>query len=379
VAEPSLIREAAPPVHGETTRAVAAFGLEGSALAPPSSALDERGWLALTSVVWAQRITGLLHAAVAAGQFPVTAQQRHDAQRLHLRALGGALQLERLLLDVVGVLERAGVPVRILKGSAVAHLDYPEPSWRTFGDIDLLVPPDGFDRAVAALVADGHMRRFPQPRPGFDRRYSKGTSFRSPDGFEIDLHRTFTMGPFGLRLSLDRLWERHEDFSLGGRTLSALAAEERFLHACYHAALGNVQPRLVPLRDIAQLLSGRTLDLDRVRLVMTESGGSAVVARAVSLTWREFALPGGSDIAEWADSYRFTRRELADLAVYSGESTYAAKSAAALRAIPSVPDKARFLLALLAPRSDYITARHNSAISRLARGLGQVRRARRIS
>jgi hypothetical protein len=161
--------------------------------------------------------------------------------------------------------------------------------------------------------------------------------------------------------------------------LKALGAEERFVHACYHAALGDVQPRLMPMRDVAQIFFGKDLDMDRVWQVMTESSGGAVVARAVNLTWREFELPAGIDIARWAASYQFTRRELSDFAVYGGESTYAAKSAAALRAIPTFGDKARFLLALLAPEPAYVAARHTSAIGRLARGIGQVRRARRPS
>lgn len=366
------------PIHAAAARAVAAYGLEGSSLGLPGAPLDESEWRDLMLAAGRQRITGFLHAAISSGAMPVTERQRHEVRDLHFRALGGALMLEQLLLDVMETLERAGVDARTLKGSAVAHLDYPDPSWRTFGDIDVLVPPGGFDEAVAALLAAGHRRRFPQPRPGFDRRYSKGTSFISAGGYEIDLHRTFTMGPFGLRLSLAPLWERHADFPLGGRTLRALGAEERFLHACYHAALGDVQPRLVPMRDTAQILLGQPLDMDRVRRLMAESGGEAVVARAVRLAWAEFELVDEVELAEWANAYQYSRRERADFAVYAGESSYAAKSVAALRALPSLADKARFLRALVAPDPEYIAPRHSSALGRLKRGLGQIRRARRL-
>ncbi|MGH8893336.1 MAG: nucleotidyltransferase family protein [Actinomycetes bacterium] len=374
----TVLRAAGRPVHARTARAVAAFGLVGSMLDLPTSPLADSDWQALQITAAHQRITGFVHAAICSGALPVTTSQREQAQNLHIRALGSALMLERLLLEVVDSLEQAGVPARVLKGSAVAHLDYPDTSLRTFGDIDVLVPSEGFDTAVAALVAAGHRRRFPQPRPGFDRRYSKGTSFRSADGFEIDLHRTFTMGPFGLRLSLSRLWERHAEFELAGRTLRALAAEERFLHACYHAVLGDVQPRLVPLRDTAQILLTRTLDTDRIWQLMSESGGEAVVARAVRLAWSEFELADVVKLSAWADAYRDSPRASADFAVYGGESTYAAKSAAALRALPSLADKAQFLRALIAPDRDYVTARHGSAIWRLASGAGQIRRARRL-
>ena len=102
-----------------------------------------------------------------------------------------------------------------------------------------------FDDAVAALARAGHHRRFPQPRPGFDRRFSKGTSFVTDEGTEIDLHRTFAMGPFGLTMKLDDLWARASTFRVGGVDLHALGREERFLHTCFHASLGDNPPRLL--------------------------------------------------------------------------------------------------------------------------------------
>ena len=51
------------------------------------------------------------------------------------------VQLERVLLETVAELDALGAEFRVLKGTAVAHLDYPDPSWRGFGDIDLLVRP----------------------------------------------------------------------------------------------------------------------------------------------------------------------------------------------------------------------------------------------
>ncbi len=60
-------------------------------------------------------------------------------------------------------------------------------------------------------------------------------------------------GPSESASALGRLWERSDTFELGGRTIHALGAEERLLHACYHAALGETTPRLTPMRDLLQL------------------------------------------------------------------------------------------------------------------------------
>ncbi len=367
------------PVHGQVERAIAAYGLAGTMLDLPAEPLDRLAFARVLSQVRAQRISGLMWQAVVDGALPVTAEQAEQAESLHVQALSATLVLERLLLETVDVLESRSIPVRALKGSAVAHLDYPDPGLRTFGDIDLLVPGAAFDDAVSCLTRAGHERLHPQPRPGFDRRFSKGTSFRTADGLEIDLHRTFTMGPFGVRLALSQLWETHDEFVLGGRTVRALSTEERFLHACYHAVLGEVKPRLVPLRDAAQIALTRPLDVGRLHDLIRASRGDAVVSRAVRLAWREFELVDVLAISAWAQAYRTDPREAADLAAYGRGSSYTTKSLAALRALPTMSQRASYLYALLVPTNSYVGQRHHGRVSRLRSGVRQAGRVRRLS
>ncbi len=364
------------PVHGHVERSIAAYGLAGTMLDLPRQPLDRHVFSRVLSQVRTQRLTGLLWQAIADGALPVTTEQAEQAEGLHIQALAATLVLERLLIDTVGSLEREGIPVRVLKGSAAAHLDYPEPSLRTFGDIDLLVPGDAFDEAVACLRRQGHVRIHPEPRPGFDRRFSKGTSFRTADGLEIDLHRTFTMGPFGVRLALPQIWETNEEFYLAGQRLRGLSTEERFLHACYHAVLGEVRPRLVPLRDAAQIALTRRLDMPRLHSLIRASRGDAVVARAVQLAWSEFDLADVLAVSAWAQAYRTDPREAADLAAYGRGSSYATKSVAALRALPTLRQRASYLYALLAPTQSYVGNRHSGRLSRLRTGLRQASRVK---
>lgn len=360
-------------------RAVAAHGLAGSMLDLPDEQLDTTAFTALISQVRAQRLTGLLWHAIAGGALPVTLDQAAQAESLHLQALSAALVLERLLIETVELLEARGLVVRVLKGSAVAHLDYPDSGMRTFADIDLLVAGEAFDESVACLTAQGHTRIHPEPRPGFDRRFSKGTSFRTADGLEIDLHRTFVMGPFGVRLDLPRLWETHAVFALGGRSLQALSREERFLHACYHAALGGERPRLSPLRDLAQIALTHPLDLGRLHTLIGRSGGEAVVSRAVRYAWSELDIADVLAISAWARAYRIDPREAADLAAYGVGSSYAGRSLAALRSLPSMSQRASFLYALLAPTQSYVDRRPEGRLDRLRRGLRQTSRTRGAS
>ena len=65
------------------------------------------------------------------------------------------LQLAFYQRELVRLFENAGIPLVILKGTAAA-VYYPEPSRRTMGDIDFLVPLDRFDEAKRLMMDSGY-------------------------------------------------------------------------------------------------------------------------------------------------------------------------------------------------------------------------------
>lgn len=359
----------APEGLPDLAPAVAAVGLPGSLHAFPDHPLDPQAWARLLARAREQRLAGLLLSALDDGSLPSTEDQREAAATLHVEQMRTVLHLEAELLDAIDALRQVGVDVRVIKGSAVAHLDYPDPALRAFVDVDLLVRGSQFDLAVAALLRAGHTRRFPQPRPGFDARFSKGASFKTPRGAEIDLHRTFVMGPFGLDVVLDDLWkDSPEIFTVADVELPALSRECRLMHACYHAALGDVVARLVPQRDVAQLLLSGRLDRDRVRFLLERWRAQPVVALAVRTTWATLALADIVALSAWAHRYIPSPKAAQELALYHDpQARYAEKSLAAVRAIPSWRDRVAFVRALAFPDADYLQGR--------PRGVARLRRA----
>lgn len=356
---------------------VAAAGLPGSTHEWPVEPLSDVQWSTLIALAPVHRITGHLAAVVDSGRLPTTRSQRDDAIEAHATAMTVSLRLELALLDHAQLLDEAGVGFRVLKGSAAAHLDYPDPGLRSFGDVDLMVRSEDFDRTVSLLARYGHHRRYPQPRPGFDRKFSKGTSLLTEAGWEIDLHRTWVMGPFGLRLQLDDVWSGQQCFYLGDRELPALTAEMRFLHACFHATLGNLRPRLVPLRDIAQLSLGGQLDTTEVVATATRWGAGVIVSQAVSHAWDVLGLADVTALSAWAQRYSPDPREVRELALYQRRAgSYASKSWAALRAVPGLRDKTQYLTALAFPTRSYLEGRHDGFGARLRTGLRAIRDGR---
>ena len=218
----------------------------------PDHALVDRDWRGLLALARTQRAEGPLAQAIAAGALVVTPQQQDQAFAAHRAAMSLTLLLERDLLAIHAHLVDAGVDLVVVKGAATAHLDEADPAARAFGDIDLLVRASSLPTAIRVIEQQGGTRRHLEPRPGFDTRFSKGVSFRFARNCEIDLHRTLAPGPFGLRVDLDELFASRQHYEIGDIGLDALDRPSRFLHAAYHAVLGDAFPRLTTLRDLVR-------------------------------------------------------------------------------------------------------------------------------
>ncbi len=74
-------------------------------------------------------------------------------------------------------------------------------------DIDLLVESEAFD-AATELLTECRVSGAISPRSGRGTTAGSARASRSsaPANLELDLHRTFAMGPFGLTVDLDDLW-----------------------------------------------------------------------------------------------------------------------------------------------------------------------------
>ena len=332
---------------------VAAYGLPNRS-SLPARPLRTHEWEPLIRGARDHRTIGLLARAVADGSFVTTTEQAEEAYDTHAEAMGLAVVLERVLLDVASVLTGAAVDCRVLKGSAVAHLVYPDPAQRPFGDVDLLVPAAQFDLTVALLVDAGYRRERPQLRPGFDRRFAKSVTLTSPDGLPVDLHRTLAAGRFGVTLAVNQLFAASSPLVLGGQTLSALGPEDRFLHACYHAVLGSSSPPLLALRDIAQMLLTTDLDMVEVQQRSQLWRGQAVLARAVVLTWETLALVPAPALVAWARCYRPDRSERRVLRAHTVHRSGGTQALTALAAITGLREKLAFLWALAVPQRGYL-------------------------
>lgn len=358
---------------------VAGYRLPGAGHAFPDNPLADQEWAAVLAGARAHRVSALLRASTTDGALPATQAQVQQAKTVHRDAQVRVMALERELLGVVELLDGEGVESRVLKGSAVAHLDYSDPAMRSFIDLDVLVRARDIDRAVSVLSAVGFARTLAEPRPGFDRRFDKGLTLIPPAGFELDLHRTFVLGPWGVLVDLEQLWDEGQEFRIGGRPVRALSQPNRFMHACYHAALGDWPLRLGSLRDVAEMLRRMDRDGASIRRLAESWGAEALVAAAVVDSRRLLGAAPEGELSDWAERYIPSRRDEAWLALHThADKTFAAQALATLRVLPRLRDKAAYVRALVMPDVRYTAGRHSSALTRFRYGLREARRGRGV-
>jgi putative nucleotidyltransferase-like protein len=264
---------------------------------------------------------------------------------------------ERRLVNLAEAFDEASVDFLVLKGSSLAHTVYSDPSWRSYGDLDLLVRTKDWRRACSVLEGLGIARKRPEPRPGFDERFGKASAHRGPGDLEVDLHRTLVLGPFGLWIRPDGLFEHVAEFSLGGRTLPRFDDTMLLLHACLHAALGWRPPRLLPVRDVAQAAWFGQIDWDRLA-DRTQAWKLAAPVQFAFQTVQDKLRVSLPEQALQLKQLRPRRRERSSLLAYTTKRrTRGGTARATLWAIPGPRAKATYIFGLLFPSRQFLAAR----------------------
>ncbi len=280
------------------------------------------------------KLIGVLAAMIEADEIEV--DDEAAVWQAHNDAMAACLMLEDVLLQAVDVLDAAGIEWRVLKGSALAHGLPADPSERSFGDNDLLVRGAQIEAAVEVLTAAGGRRLQPRVSPAFDRRFSKSITMGWLAGTELDLHRTLAPGPFGLTIDPDDLFTRlsgSASFPLAGRELPTLDSTGHLLQAAIHVALGDIEPRLGNVRDIAWLLTGVDVDADVV--VATASRWHCELPVALGIRAAAELGVRAHPLVEWAEAFRPRSRDARSLSSYRRRpGRFRAQAMAALRVLP---------------------------------------------
>lgn len=219
----------------------------------------------------------------------------------------GRMRDARAALESLG---GAGITAMILKGPALVERYYHDPSVRTYGDVDVFVPPQRFAAAVSVLESSGlSLQDRNWPLLLADLRGQ--LHFQSRSGGTIELHwhivnasrQRFTLG-----MDVDEMWDAAFPDTLDGTRCHRLKPGDEIAHLCLHAAMHGCN-RLVWLLDLAKIAESGEVDWDRTALRLQRwgfgAGGYLVLSLARDLIGAPIPLgdlrplrPSGLTMAE---------------------------------------------------------------------------------
>lgn len=294
-------------------------------------------------------LSGFLAAAVADGVVLGEAENLWSAlwRQWHDELLT-CVRLEALAVRTGELLDTARIRWRLTKGAALAHLDYANPAVRTFGDVDLVIHPADWSTAFRLMSASGYRREVPTLPAGYDDRYGKGATLTTADGLEVDLHRRFAIGRFGVTTRTEAVFGASDAIELAGRAIPVLDPPGRLLHACFHAALGGFRG-LRAFRDVAQLVLVTGADWEATFDLARGWRAEAVVASAVAEAWDRLELDADHPAHSRATSTTMSPADRRVLRMFAGNPSFRSQAMSAVRRLPphEVP---RYLWSLGRPK-----------------------------
>ena len=173
-----------------------------------------------------------------------------------MRDRANALQLVALLVTITRRLHVAGIKAISIKGPTLAAIAFGDASLRQCRDLDILIPPDQVERALAILQTDF---RLIEPA-GFSApdqlhlwvRMMKDISLlHEPTGLIIELHWRLNANPYLMPATIEA---SRQAVTFGSDALETLAPVDLVLYLCVHGAK-HYWFRLKWLADVHALLA----------------------------------------------------------------------------------------------------------------------------
>lgn len=160
---------------------------------------------------------------------------RLESLRTHVRNKS----LFEVLDRVLGALGGNSVPTMLLKGAALSLHVYNHAGLRPMTDLDVAVPYDMAERALAALSSQCDFCA--EPGASLSPLEEKSVTLKNAEGVELDLHFSPFHGRFPWR-AIEPLWATATPLSFRGRQTLILSPSDQLLHTLAHGARFNRLP-----------------------------------------------------------------------------------------------------------------------------------------
>ena len=157
----------------------------------------------------------------------------------------------RELDGILATLTRAGVPVILLKGTALIKTIYADSTERPMNDLDLLVHRDHIRPAVRALQAAGYQRLMDNYI-----RYHVLLLDRQAGRVSVELHWSLVLNDQRFPALVDWFWRQSEPLDPANPLVLTLTPTAQLLYLAAHLALQHTgQARLIWYYDLYRLIT----------------------------------------------------------------------------------------------------------------------------
>lgn len=182
------------------------------------------------------------------------------------RSTEKAFHLARQLRGLVDELTASGIDVLPIKGPVLAVTAYGDAARRgVSGDLDLVVRPRDFERALERLRTIGYIRNEGASDPEHEHEQWESEAHLLPSvlpGTMVELHTDLIGSPHTSSVDLESVFSRSRTRSIFGTPMRIPAAEDLLLYLCLHGAR-HAWSRLLWVCDVdAVIRSEPALDWD---------------------------------------------------------------------------------------------------------------------
>lgn len=224
---------------------------------------------------------------------PESDSLREIQVRATVAQLQRRLRQEPGIQRVLSLLQEAGCAPVVLKGAAVAYSHYVRPEFRSFADLDLLLPADELERANAALLASGFEANAASPMP--EGHHHLPPLFAPQREIVVELHSTVFDAQCPFDVTINEWIARAEPTTILGHAVRVLSATDALLHTCAHLSYGHRYLRypLRSLTDILALTQHGAVDWTALvrRARHAQMSGAVVWPLAVARAWLGAPVP----------------------------------------------------------------------------------------
>jgi len=294
---------------------------------------EDLDWQYTIDTAYEHCVTQLLYHALSDYESAVTPDWvLTELQAQCQRIAQQNLQYTHELVELVSAIRAQDIPVIPYRGPVLASIGYGDIGLRQFKDLDLLVYQDDIPVVKDLLLERGYEPRYwsdsteelTETQERLYTKFCRDYPFQNDAGIEVELHWRVVSRDFPTDITMDRVWDRAEDVSIGGSQLAVLSPEDRLLMLLVHGSRHRWE-RLSWIVDVAQVLTTADIDMAAVWQRAKAQNCKRMVALGFVIVQDLFNSPAPSEVVQYINSdgklagLRSKRHDHLFAAPYSGQ------------------------------------------------------------